>query len=198
VNRFKLADFKARYAVADKRFDAVSSLLALSSSGPWLVGGSVRRLLAEHKQDSDFDVAFASAAQLAELQSKLAAAGFTKARETAFHVEMTGKIDGEATKVQLLRHAHAATPEALIDTFDFTICMFAFDGTDVVCGPLSLWDLARKRLVLHRLTFAASTVRRLTKYARQGYTFCQGSIVSILEEVAKNPDSIKGEVAYVD
>ncbi len=198
MNRFKLADFMARHNITDKRFEAVATLLAPAANGPWLVGGAVRRFIAEHEQDSDFDVAFSSELQLSALRAKLGAAGFGTSRETDFHIEMVGKVDGEETTVQLLRHAYTPTAEAAIDGFDFTICMFAYDGTDVVCGPLSLWDLARKRLVLHRLTFGASTIRRLTKYARQGYTFCQGSIVSILEAIAKNPDAIKGEVVYVD
>ena len=49
-----------------------------------------------------------------------------------------------------------------------------------------------------RLTFGASTIRRMLKYGKQGFTFCQGTIVSVLEEVGKDPTLIHGDMAYVD
>lgn len=199
MNRFNLADFLERHdRKPDERFVAAAQIIEPHPSGPWIVGGSVRRLLDEQKQDSDFDVAFADAGQLETTQARLEGLGFEVKRKEDAHVELVGQIDKKPARIQLLRITFAATPDAILDSFDFTICQFAYDGTDIIAGPWSMWDLARKKIALHKVTFAASSVRRLTKYAKQGYQFCQGTIVAILEAVAKNPALTHAEIDYVD
>jgi hypothetical protein len=86
----------------------------------------------------------------------------------------------------------------VIDSFDFTICQFAFDGASIYMGDWSLYDLARKRLVPHRVTYGVSTIRRIIKYCNQGYTVCSGGLAQILGEVAKNPAIINAETQYID
>ena len=182
----------------DKHWDDIVEAIKPAPEGPWIVGGSVRRLIDAMPQTSDVDIGLASLEQLDQTKNRLLQSGFTITRKTAEYTELSGKIGKKDTKVQLLRVMLAPTPEGIIDEFDFTICQFAFDGKDIVCGQFSLYDLARKRLVLHRLSFGASTIRRMTKYGRQGYTFCQGTIVSILEEIAKKPELIRADMQYVD
>lgn len=197
--RFSEAEFRARHDLAGEHFDLLAALVKPKPGGPWLVGGCVRRHIAQMPQESDCDVAFANEEQLQALRSTMEASGFTKKRETTAHVELCGKVGKRPEQlIQLLRIGHLPSLEATLDSFDFTICQFGYDGTDLVAGQFSLWDLARRRLVLHKLTFGASTVRRMTKYAKQGFTFCQGTIVSILEAVVKDPSVVKAEVEYVD
>lgn len=197
-HRFPLGKFVERHSLEDKRFDEVICVLAPSPSGPWLVGGAVRRLLTEEKQCSDFDLAFPSEGSLSAYKARLLAIGFKEAVAKDEHVELHGEVSGKPAVVQLLRVTFGATPEVVLDAFDFTICQLAYDGADVICGPFTLWDLGRRKLAIHRVTYAAATVRRMLKYAKQGYTFCQGTVVSILEEVAKDPAVIRGDVTYVD
>jgi hypothetical protein len=196
--RFNLAEFRERQDLEDERFDAAVTLIAPSPEGPWLVGGSVRRLLLGMDQDSDFDVAFPDAKMLEKRSGYLQALGFKVTRETDEHMQIEGMLENRKTVIQLLRVAYAPKPEGVLDTFDFTICQFAFDGTELVCGPYSLWDLGRKRLAIHRVTFAASTVRRFMKYSKQGFKFCQGTIVAVLESVIKDPALVRADMKYVD
>lgn len=199
MQRLKWTDFRDRHDIDDAQFEAARQAIGPTPRGPWIVGGAVRRLISQAPQDSDFDVAFASADQLEKTFQAMTAAGFKKGRVTNSYVEMIGQLGKRSQqKVQLLKMTYAETPEAHIDSFDFTICQCAFDGTDLILGDYALWDIARKRLALHKVSFGASSVRRMTKYAKQGYTFCQGTIVSILEAVAKDPGVIRAEIDYVD
>jgi hypothetical protein len=196
---FTKETFCARYDLKSPELDAVAGLLELKPDGPWLVGGCVRRLISSREQDSDFDVGVVDLVQFEAAKAKLQAAGFKEHFSNQFHTEYRGKLEGIKTEVriQLLAMFHPNL-ESLLDSFDFTICQFGYDGTMLVAGEYSLFDIARKRLALHKLTYGASTVRRLTKYMRQGFTACQGTIVSILEATAKDPATIHGEVTYVD
>lgn len=197
-HRVSLGNFVSRHSLEDKRFDEVVATLDPKPDGPWLVGGAVRRLLTEEKQSSDFDLGFPSQVALDQYKARLLSLGFKEHVEKPEHVELHGTVNGKPATVQLLRVTFGPTPEAVIDAFDFTICQLAYDGADLVCGPFTLWDLGRRKLAIHRVTYAAATVRRMLKYAKQGYTFCQGTVVSILEVVAKEPGVIHAEVTYVD
>lgn len=87
--------------------------------------------------------------------------------------------------LQLIKLAWYEDAEHVIDTFDFTCVQFATDGKDLIMNPLGVFDLARKRLVLHRMQFPASTLRRLLKYSQKGFYACPGALAKIAEEVGK-------------
>lgn len=196
--RFDATKFRERHDIKDQRFDDVCAVVAPAKNGPWLVGGSVRRLISRTPQDSDFDLAFPSQAALEACATRLKGSGFKQVRATDEHVEMIGKVGDDNTTVQLLKVVFAETPELVVDSFDFTICQFAFDGADIICGPYSLWDLGRERLAIHKVTYGAATVRRLVKYTKQGFRCCQGTAVQLLEQIVANPQNIRGDVQYVD
>lgn len=177
----------------------VADLPAVAPGGPWIAGGAIRRTLLQDKLESDFDFFFRSPEQKAEFVETLTedhGAWLISERE---HAATYGvKFDQRTLIVQAITMAYYESPEAVIDSFDFTITQFAYDGTDLICGEFSLWDLSRKRLALHKLTYGVSTVRRLIKYTKQGFTACSGVLAAILGEVVDHPEVIHREVQYVD
>ena len=192
--RASIESFVLRRGIKDT-ISEHGKLIGLNSDGPWLVGGSVRRFLQGEEQDSDLDVAFKNEGQVQETANRLLSSGWKKDRENEKYIQFK---DESGKVIQLLRLNYFGTPEEAIDAFDFTICMAAYDGHDIVLGDLTLYDLGRKRLVLHRLTYGTATISRLVKYARQGYTYCSGTITNILNAVVDNPGLIRGDVTYVD
>lgn len=171
----------------------------LSSAGPWIAGGLVRRAVKGEKSiDSDVDLFFANETQLVEAVAELAASGATKVNETAHTIGYSIMFDGKPIPIQLIRIGYYADVVALLDTFDFTICQFATDGETLTVGEFSLYDLARKRLALHKLTFGVATMRRLIKYTRQGFTACGGALADILESAIADPATVGRSVEYVD
>lgn len=60
------------------------------------------------------------------------------------------------------------------------------------------WDLGRKRLAAHKLSYATASMRRLIKYTRQGFTACAGCMADMLEQVVASPEIIRRETEYVD
>ena len=99
--------------------------------------------------------------------------------------------------IQLIRTRFYSSPEDVIDSFDFTVCQFAASKEGLTFSPMGLLDMARKRLVLHRITFPSSTMRRMLKYAKKGYYACGGQLVSMVEQIKNAPDE-NVEVLYVD
>lgn len=101
-------------------------------------------------------------------------------------------------KIQLIKKIFFKDAANLIDSFDFTICQFATDGEDLLCGDFSLWDLARKRLVVHKITYPVSSIRRLIKYTKQGFYVCNGAINDLLQKVVETPSILETRFQYVD
>ncbi len=101
--------------------------------------------------------------------------------------------------IQLLRMVWYDSPEHVIDSFDFTMVQFIATGNKLTFNPTAFIDIARKRIVLHRLQFGASTLRRLIKYSQKGFYACPGSLVKICESLQqfKGPMDAN-KVVYVD
>lgn len=198
-----LDDFLARSTEREFSETTLCKVLAglppLAPEGPWLSGGALRRTLMQQEPESDFDFFFRNADQLASFTAWLDANGFEKARETEHHVHYRGRA-GDAqvlVDVQCIRFAFYADAQAVIDSFDFTICQFAFDGVEMICGDFALWDLGRKRLAVNKITFPVSSMRRVLKYGAQGFKACNGCLQAILRATAENPE-IDMVTTYVD
>lgn len=198
-----IREFLARST--DRDFDnttlakVLAGLPSLSPAGPWIAGGALRRTLLQQEPDSDFDFFFRDADQLAAFTAALDTLGMEKVGETEHHVHYRGRIGDSALPidVQCIRFAFYANAEAVIDSFDFTICQFAFDGVALTTGDYSLWDLGRKRLAVHKVTFPVSSMRRVLKYATQGFKACNGCLSTLLRATAENP-ALNTEIQYVD
>jgi hypothetical protein len=189
----------------------VERLPALTPQGPWLAGGALRRTLAGQSLDSDYDFFFASQEQFDEFCKQVKERGGWQISKNEHNTTL--KMPSVAPEpigedeftpylpeieVQAITTRWYASLEDVLDSFDFTICQFGYDGETLVCGDYSLWDLGRKRLVPHRLTFAVASLRRLMKYARQGYTICSGGLADILNQVVTRPGIINAETQYID
>lgn len=101
--------------------------------------------------------------------------------------------------LQLLRMVWYDSPEHVIDTFDLTIVQFAASRAGLIYNPTAWLDLSRQRIVLHRMQFPASTLRRVIKYAHKGYYACPGSLAKICEEIKGFAGAADiNEVVYID
>lgn len=176
-----------------ERFDALHEVVGFGRTCI-LAGGALRRLLIGGG-DSDWDL-FPLPDQRPE--DALLAAGATKQNESGLNTTWKLSLPVGEYIAQVVRMPGLDSPEAVIDAFDFTICQFALDGETFYTTEWALIDLARRRLAVHRVTFATSSVRRMLKYGRQGFSVCQGAIGQLLQSVAANPRSINSNVEYVD
>lgn len=201
--RYDLRDFLARSTEAEFSATTLASVLTwlpvLSPEGPWLAGGALRRTLLGKEPQSNFDFFFRDVAQLQAFEDRIAASGLSKVRETEHHKHYRGLLGEDPTPrdIQMIRFAFYPDAAAVIDSFDFTICQFAFDGTTLTVGDVSLWDLGRKRLAVHKITFPVSSMRRMLKYGQQGFNVCNGALQTLLRESVKLPE-LHLETTYVD
>lgn len=202
THRYALADFEERYDLdGAAKFKAVMAALpAVGTDGPWLCGGALRRLIRGDALESDWDFFFKDKAQFEAFDAAIRKIPkhTVVVSEHANTYGVPVKDQGKPVKVQAVRIAYHPTLADVLDSFDFSICQFGYDGTELWCAPFALFDLARSRLAVHKITFATASVRRMLKYQTQGYIVCAGAIKSLLDAVSKDPALIQSEVTYVD
>lgn len=215
VQTFYLDDFWSRYGRSEYEATdfakALARLPAVSEQGPWIAGGAVRRLVTRKAQESDFDFFFKDEVQFDAFCEAIEKAGGFRTSESDFNVTFcipAAKAkpigddefspSGPELKVQAIRIEFFETLNAVLESFDFSICQCGFDGARLAFGPWTLWDLANNKLVPGKLRYGASSLRRVIKYTRQGFTICGGGLAEMLEQVAADPSIIRGDVEYVD
>ena len=192
-------------------YKALDRLPAISADGPWVAGGSVRRLISRLPQDSDFDFFFRDQAQFDAFAGDMKKRGASISNENDFNITFTlpavkaKPIDdgvfspaGPELKVQAIRMAFHDSLSAVLDSFDFSLCQCGYDGSNLLFGDWALFDIASKRLVPGRIRYGTSSLRRIIKYTRQGFSICSGGLAHMLEQIAADPSIIQAEVEYVD
>lgn len=169
-------------------------------NGAWCAGGAIRRTLIKQPLSSDFDFFFRSAEQLADWEKALPLT-LSLVRESEHHKHWKGVIGESAipVEIQAIRFRYYESATEVIDSFDYTITQFALDGEKLVTTPEALWDLGRKKLAIHKVTYPVATMRRMLKYASQGFTACGGCMATLLRETATKPEIMSQlNIQYVD
>jgi hypothetical protein len=178
--------------------------------GPWLAGGAVRRLLDGSRKHSDLDFFFRNEEELEvwrnlmRISSQNGKFKLIKDEDRAHNVTMTLVIDDTEVDVQLIKF-YFPNARSIIQWFDYTICQCVAaldvdvnDSFELVLGDYAAYDIARRRLVVNNMHHAVSSVRRLIKYANQGYTACGGTIAEILRRVAEDSSIINQDIISID
>lgn len=201
MQRYNFKQFLSRFNnnVEDLEiFTVLKELPEIHKDKVWLAGGAIRRTLIGDLLTSDLDFFFKSEDDLKQFRKELIDKGAEEVTKNDHQETYSIQIKNKSYLIQLIKINYYDSVEDVLNSFDFTITQFAYDGKDLICGDYSLWDLARKRLALHKLTYGVATMRRLIKYTNQGYTACAGVMQSILEAVVNNPSVINSDVQYID
>lgn len=178
-------------------------------NGPWLAGGSVRRLFDGSQEEADFDIFFKNEKQLEEFKNKFIDNETSIIHEENDHsinimLPVIGRIlDGvfrnspfagpSVARIQLIKIYHPDV-DTLLDSFDYTLCQFATDGDCLVTGGTSLRDITSKRCMPNKITYPKSSMRRMLKYAKQGYTIDDTTFEAILK-TASNGEILEKEIS---
>jgi hypothetical protein len=170
-----------------------------SVPGSWLAGGAIRRTLMGMPLDSDYDFFFQNEFAFDSFDEQTIGLGFKKTKETEHHNQYEGKFEGQDFVVQAIKFQFYSDAAEVLDSFDYTITQFLLSGSTLLTTPESLWDLARKRLALHKVTYPVATLRRMLKYSNQGFTACAGCMGDLFKMTIDNPSTWGTfDIQYID
>lgn len=221
-SKIKISDLKDR-GIENKLFDAIINQLP---TGVFIAGGFMVSLLQQDRKSKDIDLFCDSERSFKEIcnllldppakkegedddlwpfrdyicQTDIQQFNQANSNKDIRFIKFKHKED-KRPEIQVMKMAWYESAEHVIDTFDLTISQIATDGEFIYMNPLTPMDLASKKLVLHRMQFPASTIRRIIKYANKGYYACPGSLVNIsknIQEWTKKVDIDEENFVYLD
>lgn len=186
-----------------KAVPELSEILVYPRNQVWLAGGMLRTMLdtvSLSPQVTDVDLFFK------DKGIKDLVFNFFDPRKGWEHVfecpegtltTLKNKITG--WKVQLITIAYYPSAEALLESFDFTVTQFATDGESFWMGESSYDDVIDKRLRWNVITYPSSSLHRMTKYVKKGFTMREDDYNEFVETLwSHNPNVVDTKLVYVD
>lgn len=146
------------------------------TDGAWVAGGAIRCWYLQKPNKSDIDFFFNSeqAAEVFKQANNISNPKYTHKNADTF--DTNGKV------IQLIKIYHENI-ESIFDSFDFTICQFAYDGKTVYATAEAMITAARGHLTVHKIQqgYELDSLRRAFKYAKKGFEPCLGCLKQIGE-----------------
>jgi hypothetical protein len=197
---YNASDFAFKYQLSTELFNIWNNLVIparLLNATVWIAGGAVRRTISKEKLNSDIDLFFNSLESVNKFRESIKDL-IVSSKENQHNIQIKLLLDKKEYLFQLITIRYYNGPEEVINSFDYTICQFVYDGEKIYCGDYALWDLGRKRLVVNQITYPIASLRRLLKYAEQGFFACDGCLNELLLSVADNPELLNNNIKYID
>lgn len=131
----------------------------------WIAGGVLRDYFTEKPLKSDCDIFFPNITEFNKSKNYL----LSKGAKIIWESENGMKVTYKGNTYDLVK-IFRANPMDTIARFDFTISMLATDGNDLYYGNNSLKDLQDRKLVINTILNPLSTLKRVLKHYKKGYT----------------------------
>lgn len=148
----------------------------------WLAGGALRDYFMGIAIKTDYDLFFPNEAEYSK-----ASAYFKKQNaEIKWESDNGMKVKHNGKTYDLVKKFFD-TPQVTIDNFDFTVSMFAVDTEKVYFGETTFIDLAKRQLMINKITYPASTLSRAFRYYKKGFSMCVGEMRKLVESIQDMP-----------
>ena len=146
----------------------------------FISGGCIRDLFSIGYFSSDIDIYFPD-----RIQAGKAIRVLRKANgRVSFSNKQITNIYLNRQKIQIIKHFFHPNEQAIINTFDFTVCCGVFNGESFYFHDFFFQDLAAKRLVVNNIVMPLSTYKRIIKYVHRGFHICDGNLLIIAKAVS--------------
>lgn len=154
----------------------------------WIAGGAIRDYFMGTKIKTDYDMFFPNQQEYEK------AVVFFKAKNAVVKWESDNgcKVKYNNRTFDLVKHFFS-DPQTTIDAFDFTVCMFAVDTDKLYYGETSFIDLAKRQLMINKILYPASTMKRAFKYYEKGFKMCVGEMAKMVEAIRNDMPSLTAE-----
>jgi len=151
----------------------------LGERGPWVAGGSVWRTINnEPLTNCDVDIFFTSKKHYEE--GCMAMIGYPYVNNilnekknkwsTTYTVHVNEGKFNKIIDIQFIGTFFHKTLPKLLDSFDFSVCQFGYDGSNMISGLYSVQDLQQRKIRLLTLTHPKTFLKHLSKYLNNGFT----------------------------
>lgn len=161
----------------------------------WIAGGALRDYFSYGYIKSDIDLYFPNEKEMnkclkyftevnADIDETFTVNTNSKRGKIIYENENVVSITYRNMQLDIVKR-YFKTPENAIKEFDFTVSCAAVDREKVYFHETFFIDLAKKALVINKLPHPISTLWRMQKYIKKGFTICKGGLLEIVEAIQK-------------
>jgi hypothetical protein len=148
----------------------------------WIAGGVLRDYFTNKPLKSDCDVFFPNINEFNKAKAYLT----SKGARVIWESENGMKVTYKGNTFDLVK-IFAPNPLATIGRFDFTISMVATDGKELYYGNNTLKDLQDRKLVINTVVNPLSTLKRVLKHYKKGFTMSAEETKKLYESLNAMP-----------
>jgi hypothetical protein len=135
----------------------------------------------------DFDLYFRTPADFEQICANVPGtfALVPQVSERSVTYRRTESIDGQyyVRTLNMIKNKHPVSPEDLIESYDFTVCMCAMTYDSIVYHPQYFMDVATRSLRVYNPDNPTSSLYRMQKYIKRGYSIDQENMHKLLEAI---------------
>lgn len=164
--------------------------LAENNINCWIAGGAIRDYFMGIPIKTDYDLFFPNEEEFDKAKTYLSG----KDAEIKWESDNGCKVKYGKLTYDLVKK-YFPNPQATIEAFDFTVSMFAVDSKKVYYGESSFIDLAKRQLMINKITYPASTMSRAFRYYKKGFTMCLGEMKKLFDSIQESPKIVPVEVS---
>lgn len=155
----------------------------------WIAGGSLRDYFMGIRIQADYDIFFPNIEEYQKthtyfLNKILSHPDDNKIiwqSENGIKIRYNGRI------YDLIKKRFFNSPQETIQEFDFTVSMLAIDTEKVYFGETTFIDLAKRQLMINKITYPVSTFSRAFRYYKKGFTMCAEEMMKLVESIQDSP-----------
>lgn len=148
----------------------------------WIAGGALRDYFMGKPIKTDYDIFFPNEEEYNK------ASEYLKSQDCTIKWESDNgmKVIHNGKTYDLVKK-YFDSPQHTIDAFDFTVSMFAVDTEKLYYGETTFIDLAKRQLMINKITYPASTMSRAFRYYKKGFQMCLGEMRKLIESIQDMP-----------
>lgn len=182
----------------------------------WVAGGCVRDYFSIGYLGSDIDLYFQSDEDYKKCTDYLLNATKTTIKTTDENNVVTIEKKSKPKAIKLFENDNVLkikyknkeydlvkkvfpSPSECIKAFDFTVSCGAVDIHNCYFHDTFFIDLAKRQLMINELPFPLSTMWRMQKYIKKGFTICSGEMLKLSKAIgALQTNTTEGENSAID
>lgn len=166
-------------------YDLILGELQNNNIRCWIAGGAVRDFFMGKKVQADNDVFFPNEAELEKAKNYF----INNGAEVKWESENGIKLKYNNNIFDLVK-IYYSSPEKTIESFDFTVSMFAVDSKKVYYGQNSFEDLDKRLLIINKITYPESSLKRAFRYYKRGFTMQVDEISKLYNQIKELPEQV--------
>jgi len=179
-SKANLARFDHKFLIICNLYDKIEKILP--GINFWIAGGALRNIMESSTARTDIDIFSDQPLKINQILDKIGQPGQPKLHSKEYLVNINAGLVTD--RLDIVQKSYKNLQETL-ESFDFTNSAIGIDKASIMLHERFNKDLVSKSLVPLKISSPVATLRRIMKFAAQGYTMKFNQMREVLQQIQK-------------